>query len=265
MEILEFIRSITSVYDEQLLLRKVRDKLAASDRGSLSCTRFLNEREQYLCSALLDKIPHDAECIFDGGYENAERKILVFFPSWKQEEARAPRESLGAIRIIWRDKACLTHRDFLGALMHLGISRDCVGDILVDTDHYFAYVIMTRDLLDYVCNNLQNVGRSNVIVEASELSDIIVSPVKYEEICGTVSSLRVDAIIAIFCRLSREKAAALIHQGLVMIDSVPCEKPDKTLNCGNKISIRGYGKFILFESGNLTRKGRIPITLHVYL
>ena len=158
-------------------------------------------------------------------------------------------------------KRRLTHRDFLGALMNLGIERAMIGDIVVkDLD---GYVMVLKKISRYVLENLDTVGRTAVEAAVWEGAEELLEP-EYEEVAGTVSSVRLDAIVALCGRVSRTKAAGLIAGEKVFINGQAVLSPSRQMEPGEILSIRGVGKFLFSRNGGQTKKGRISVTFLKY-
>ena len=131
----------------KLLIRRAHDKKdIAEERYCVTTTGFLNEREQ---DVLIKEFSRDqgAEYVFIGGYPDAERRMLAFVPEYIE---LCETELLGAVLCTYYKDYELTHRDFLGALMGLGIERETVGDILVDKSSHKAFVIAKKEMLPFI-------------------------------------------------------------------------------------------------------------------
>ena len=155
-----------------------------------------------------------------------------------------------------------THRDFLGALMGCGITRESVGDILVDTNSCDFFV--TEEIAPYILQNFENAGRVSLKMTRISLQEVSLPEQRLTEIKDTVSSVRLDSIISSGFRISRANAAEYILAGKAAIDGLPCEKPDKPVPEGAKIAVRGLGKIRLTQIGHTTKKGRISVIIHRY-
>ena len=200
----------------------------------------------------------DVEWSLEGGYEDAERRICVLRP-------RDPWGGDGPICVlrisIPKGSPKLTHRDYLGSLLGLGIERHVTGDILVREDGADAVVL--SDMAEYIAQNLTSVGRASVSCEVLDISQLIVGQQLTKEIKDTVASLRLDSVCASAFRTARGKAQDAIKAGLVSVNGRQCLKPDTELSEGDRISCRGKGRALLAEVGGRTRKDRITITLRV--
>lgn len=252
--------------DERLLLSRILDRQRkAANGGGPVCTDFLSPREQALAGDLL-RLSHtpDDTYLFAGGAADAERRILCFLPDWMSPDDLAPEAlPLCAVRAAWRDGETLSHRDLLGGLMGLGIVRGKIGDIYVSADS--ADVLTLDTLRDFLLQNWTSAGRVKLQVSAIPLDAVRVPARQVQEIRDTVSSVRLDAVIASGFRLSRAKAAELVNAGRVQLNWLDCAKPDRILQPGDSVSARGFGRFTLSRIGEPTRKGRIPIFIARYL
>lgn len=191
-----------------------------------------------------------------GGYEDAERKMVAFVP-----EDMSPEFPISAVKFSSPRIKSLSHRDFLGSILALGIKREKCGDIIIKEDE--AYAFLSDDIASYVANNITKIGREGVKVSLAEPSLIKLPEKSFREIRGTVSSLRLDSIISLFAGKGRSKAAELISGGLVFVDGLQMTKNDMHLKDGDTISVRGKGKATL-SVGGTSKKDRVFVTLNVW-
>lgn len=154
----------------------------------------------------------------------------------------------------------LTHRDYLGSLMGLGIRREMVGDILVNEQG--ACLLLMKEIAPFVVQNLVKVGTSTVEGALIPLCELEVPEVKVKVLRDTVPSLRLDAVLTVAFSISRGDAAEYVRRGLVQVDGSEMLKPDRPVEQGARIAVRGKGKAILAEVGGLSKKGRIMIEVH---
>ena len=248
--------------EDRLLLARVLDKYEQCQRKNIpAATSFLSPREQAMAQSLLAAAGVRDGFLSDGGYQEAERKILVFLPDWADAP---PEEELAFLRASFRGPdSSLTHRDILGSLMGLGVERDRLGDILVSA--HSADIVAAASLRNFFLREWGEAGRVRLTVTEIGREDLEVPQAQVKTVRDTVSSLRLDAVAASGFRLARGKAAALIESGKVQLNWRECVKPDKPLEAGDVVSARGFGKFELAGVGGLTRKGRISIVLQVYV
>lgn len=206
-------------------------------------------------------IPYGYNTMFFGGYDMAERKIFGVFPEW--QEARSEDFPLSAVRFDVPKFRSLTHRDYLGTLMSLGIDRSKTGDILTDDDG--AYVFVESDIAEYVersVNKIANVGVKGYTVDMKDFA--APKPKTAEKMC-VCASLRLDAVIAAALNISRSNSEKLIREGYVKVNHREASDRSKQINAGDLLSVRNYGRFILKDTGNNTKKGRLHITVEKFI
>ena len=243
--------------EDRLLLARVLDKYEQSQRKNIpAATPFLSPREQQLAQALLNAAGVRNGYGLDGGYEEAERKILVFLPDWMEE---AEGELVFLRASFHGQDSALTHRDILGSLMGLGVERDRLGDILVSP--HSADIVAAPSLLDFFLREWREAGRVKLTVAEIGRGDLEVPPAQVKIIRDTVSSLRLDAVAAAAFSMSRGRAAELIAAGRVSLDHMACLKPDKPVAEGSVVTVRGLGRARLAQVGGTTKKGRTGITI----
>lgn len=198
-----------------------------------------------------------------GGYEDAERKMCIFLPDYLDDSFLIDEESpVVCLRATFFKDESPTHRDFLGALMGCGITRESVGDILVGTNTCDFFV--TEEIAPYILQNFESAGRVSLKLTKIALQDVAIPEQKFSEISDTVASVRLDSILSSGFRISRSTAGEYIAAGKTAIDGLICEKPDKGVAEGAKISVRGLGKIRLSKIGHTTKKGRISVIIHLY-
>ena len=248
--------------EERVLLAHILDKCEQSRQRNIpAATDFLSPAEQRAAQDLLHAAAIHEGYAFRGGYERAERKMLFFLPDWQEEADES--ESMTALRCTYRKEDTLTHRDFLGSLMAQGITREKLGDILVSEGS--CDLIVSRDIAPYLLQNVTSAGRVKLSVSEIELSGLNIPELKVKEIRDTVSSLRLDSVLAVGFSLSRGKAAEAVTSGKVQVNWTDCQKPDRPVAQGDTLTLRGLGKCVLEEVGHQTKKGRVFVTLKRYL
>lgn len=248
--------------DERILLAHVLDKYEqCAQRNIPAATGFLSPAEQRSAQELLHAAAIHSGFAFCGGYERAERKMLLFLPDWQEQADESA--YMAALRCTYRKEDALTHRDFLGSLMAQGVTRDTLGDILVSDGS--CDLLVTRELAPYLLQNVTSAGRVRLSIGEIELSALNVPPLSVREIRDTVSTLRLDAVTASGFSMSRGRAQELIASGRVQLNHRETLKADAPVAQGDVISARGLGKFDVAEVGGLSRKGRTAILLRRYL
>ena len=248
--------------EDRVLLAKLWDKINAGIRRNIPAnTCFLSPRELEMARFLFGD---ESGLYAFGGYEDAERKMLVYLPEYLEFDSLYEEESsLVCLRATFFEADVLTHRDFLGALMGAGIARETVGDICVGKGCCDFFV--TAEIAPYILQNFLSAGRTRVHIEAIPLKEAQIPEPEVKEIKDTVASLRLDSIVSSGFRIGRSLAAQYISAGKAAIDGLPCEKPDKPVSEGMKISIRGLGKIKLQSVNGRTKKDRISVVIHRYV
>lgn len=242
---------------DSLLSARLRDSLALSQKRPCFLG-FLDESEAAVCEDLLER-QRDASFLFWGGYEEAERKLLGLFPDYLEPDpAHFP---LVPLTFTFREEDRLSHRDFLGSFMALGVERDVVGDILVGQGRCVAFV--RREMEGYFLQNLRKIGRTGVRV-VSGAEEPLPLEREFLELSGVVASQRLDCLVALLCRTSREKAADLITSGFVMRNHREVLSISERVEERDILSVRKHGKFIIDRLGPLTSKGRLSVQCRKY-
>ena len=249
--------------EDRMLLARILDRAQqAESRNVPAVTDFLSPQQQMMAKDLLrlGGIPESAY-LFQGGYEGAERKLILFLPDWMEPEmAESP---IRCLRAAFRAEEKLSHRDFLGSLMGMGVVREKIGDILVSEGS--ADILLLESVEDFLLQSWDSAGRTKLKVSEIDPLHLHIPQVKCELVRDTVSSLRLDAVVSTGFRMARGKAAELISSGRVQVNWRECAKPDKLLEAGDTVSARGFGKFQLTEVGGVTKKGRTSITVKRYI
>lgn len=251
------IAAIAETDEEKMLLVRVCDKLQrAYERGMPTATAFLTPREQALVRQLL---PHTR---FWGGTEGAERCVAYFLPDYLTKEDFFADGPISCIRASFFEENALTHRDMLGALMGAGIRRDAVGDIILHEKSCEFFLL--SELTKYLLDNLTSAGRHHLQLTQIEPETVKKPPQSMKELRVTVSSLRLDSVISAAFHISRGKAVEAVQAGRASVNSLPCQKPDKTVAVLDEISLRGIGKLRILELHGQTKKDRTALTVGIY-
>lgn len=259
----QILDGVQALGEQRILLANLLDRAAQSNqRNSPISSEFLSPAEQALARQVLQAagIGQHQYC-FWGGYPQAERCVAVFLPDWMEPEQVGAQAGLVALRATFREP--LTHRDFLGSLMALGIQRPRIGDILVEENQ--CDLVVSQSMGDYLVQSWESAGRVKLSVQRLELEALCVPEQKVQEIRDTVMSLRLDAVASSGFRTSRSKMGSLITGGKVRLNDLECSKSDKPIAQGDVISVRGLGKMKVEEVGCLSKKGRTNIVLKRYL
>ena len=256
------IEKIARNPEDKLLLAKLWDKINAGIRKNIpASTCFLSPRELEMARFLFGE-PEGLYAF--GGYGDAERKMLVYLPEYLEEDALYEEDSpVVCLRAEFYQGDSLSHRDFLGALMGAGIGRETVGDICVGKSSCDFFV--TQEIAPYVEQNFLSAGRTKLKLSRIPLKEADIPEPEVKEIKDTMASLRLDSVISSGFRIGRSLAAQYVTTGKAAIDGLPCEKPDKAVAEGMKISVRGLGKIKLHAVNGRTKKDRISVVIHRYV
>ncbi len=242
-------------YEDKILTAQITDGIArAQERYVNKFIGFLDERQAALALDMLRRQSYTHYSLY-GGYEDASRVYLgIFSPYEEPESAIFP---IYPVTFTYRAADRLAHRDFLGALMALMITRDSIGDILVGEGHTVAF--LSEKAATLAIDELKKVGSVGVKAEQGICTELPQQN-SFETIEGVVASERLDSIAALLTKLSREKAVKFITSGLVSINFQATDNISYKLSAGDKISIRGYGRFIFDGVSGTTKKGRTHVT-----
>lgn len=258
----ERIERIAQNPEDKVLLAKVWDKIQAGMRKNIIAhSPFLSVRELELTRYLFG----NAEGLHRfGGYAEAERQMLIYLPEYLDETALTDEDSpMVCLRATFYEGDTPSHRDFLGALMGAGIAREALGDICVGKGSCDFFV--TAQVAPFLLQNFTGAGRTKLHLEAIPLGDVVIAPPETKQIKDTLASLRLDSVISAGFRIGRSQAAQYVSAGKAAIDGLPCEKPDRAVEEGMKISVRGLGKIKLTSVGGQTKKGRISVVIDRYV
>lgn len=245
-----------------MLLAKLWDKINAGLRRNIMAnTCFLSPRELEMARFLFGDLPGLHAF---GGYEEAERKMLIYLPDYLDEDALTGEDSpVICLRATFFEGDSPSHRDFLGALMGAGIGRETLGDICVGKGSCDFFV--TEEIAPYIEQSFTSAGRTSLHMERISLTEASIPEPEVKEIKDTLASLRLDSVISSGFRIGRSLASQYVTGGKAAIDGLPCEKPDKTVAEGAKVSVRGLGKIKLVSVNGRTKKDRISVTIHKYI
>lgn len=280
--------------DDKLILAQAEDRIEQCRRyDMLTHTGFLDARQQSLLRRSFGVRRGDIRLLYEGGYPDADRVLMIALPYYMDGESLYPDDAAGGIAPGTTDgtSECsvplpvrdlltviratapkgssaarsgrpLSHSDYLGALMGLGLKRSVIGDILVSEDG--ADIIVLTEIADYLMQTFGSAGRSHLSLERLPIEALLVPEQATHEVRDTVASLRLDALLAAAFHLPRGKAADAIRQGLVFVDHLEAAKPDMPVEEGAELVIRHRGKAILSSIGGRSRKDRINVTFTKY-
>lgn len=269
--------------DEQLLLNRCEELFSRAEKGILSSTQFLDSRQRFIIEQrhapfFRDELSEPL-CLFWGGFPSAQRVIFVCMPTYLRYVltdtdtvftgfANELSELIVPLRIKSSGYVNLCHRDYLGALIGLGLERACIGDIVIDSEG--AIIFVQPSVVQLIKNELLYVGRDKVRVSDVTIPHGFDYVPATEKISGTVASPRLDAVVSELVRTSRENAKLIIKQGLVEHNYFTASEADTEVNNGDIITVRKTsgirgGKFTVDSIDSLSSKGRIRLAAHRYI
>ena len=249
--------------EEQILKGRLMDLAKrAYQQNIYTYSNFLSVSELSLLEDIKPDISYiHYECF--GGHELCERQIVGF---GSEDEfgypGHFPISVIKVTPLLEKFSDTLNHRDFLGALMHLGLERNTLGDILVKEKT--AYIFCLETIADYICKELIKVKHTNVKCEVTDMDIPALQPVLVDEEFP-VASLRLDGIIASLLKCSRSEALSFFEDKKVTLNGRVTGRNSTLLKEGDIFSVRGYGKFIFSGSGGNTRKGKIYVHIKRYV
>lgn len=248
---------------EELMLQKRLVELSktAYQRGIVTYSDFLNLNELNILHTI-PKTELHANYVTFGGYDFSERQMAAFLPDALCYEYFYPISALEIKPLQKKFSDKLSHRDYLGAILNLGIERCKIGDILVQ-DHS-AIVFVHQSLERYTTDELTRIRHTSVIAEPVDLQNFAYTP-QFKEIKGTVSSLRLDSLLALAFSSSRSKLVAYIEGGKVFVNGKSILSNGYQIKGDDIVSVRGLGRFQFKETTSQTKKGRYYVTLNLYI
>lgn len=251
--------------EERFLMRHIEDLAhTAFSRGIARYSAFLSDREQDLARAALGRADVEDGFRFEGGWPDAERKVLCLEPEDSYGEA-----PICCVRLQCRalpGAALPTHKDYLGSLMGLALKREALGDIVLPEDQPgTAYVFALEPAAQLICRELFQAGHTELTTALLPLEEVPQFPQAEREVrSATVSSLRLDAVLAAMLRCSRGQAAELITAGRVEINHLPADKPHAPVYEDDVFTVRGKGRFRLTALPGKSKKDRSIIEFFQY-
>lgn len=258
-EELSFLHDLS--YEEELFAANISDRiLKAENAGYCRYTMFIGERRAQIALSVMRSKRFSGYKFF-GGYKSDDfecrRKMLAVFGEYGEPDT----EDFPIRAVTYRYRPCykLTHRDFLGALMSLDIKRECVGDIIVGEGACVVFLASQTADGALLISKIGNVGVT-AQEGASALEDMDLSE-RFDIISGTVSSLRLDCIAALAAGTARGKAQQLISGKCVVCEGNTVTSDSFKLSEGDSFSIKGHGRFMLAQAGQITRKNRIYVKI----
>lgn len=248
---------------EEYLVKKRILELAENAYRKDVCfyTDYLNLNELNLFFGILKELP-DVSYEIWGGYDLAERKMIGFYTKDSFQKPMFPVKVIKIEPVHEKFSDELTHRDYLGAILNLGIERGKIGDILVDEK--CAFVFCNCKISEFIIEQLKRIKHTNIRCSYYETDHFDYVP-RTDKISGTVSSVRLDSILSVAFHSSRSSLAGLAAGGKVYVNGRLIESNSYVLKENDVVSVRGLGKFVFVSVNNQTKKGRYSITIAKYV
>lgn len=254
--------------DDKILLAQVSDKIEmCENKNKIEYTNFLDLAQIELVQNYIDKLKIE-NYISYGGYEQSERKLFVIYPE-KFNSTVVEKNLVSIVKIVRIQlpdelKGKYAHRDYLGAVIKLGVKREKVGDIIVDNDG--ADIIVEKDISKFLLENLSGLTRfSKSKITIEKIDNLRTVEFRREEREIIVSSLRLDNVISELARCSRNKALDIINMERVFVN-FQCEtKKTKQIKTGDMVTIRGKGRFYIKELVGQTKSGRVIVKIEKFV
>ena len=262
----ELICRYAAAEEEKYILANILDRYSQCEGHNIAvCSVFLSSGTLTRAVEMLNSehIPHDIY----GGYEESERNVICFLPDYYTIEDISSSPAILDICCleVKKDKffkaVSLNHRDYLGALLNLGIERDVIGDIVINGD--CAYIVCFKTAAEYIKDNLTRVGRCKVEVVILDNFDLK-SNISIEEGMCNLSSLRLDAFIAGVFKFSRTAASESITKGIVCVNGIYTTDKTYIVKENDRISLKGNGKVVFYRIKNKTKKERLNCIIGYY-
>ncbi|MDO5708231.1 MAG: YlmH/Sll1252 family protein [Andreesenia angusta] len=249
--------------DEQIeVLKKIIDKINIVLKDyTLEYTDFLDPYQRRLAESILNRID-GIDYSYEGGIEEAERKSIIIYPDYLDYDRKD--SPIKVLKISGNFKFNRSsHGDYLGSIMGLGIKRDKLGDIFPFENR--AYIVISRDISDYIIMNLDKIGKETVKVEQVEFKDIEYSELEFERKIVSISSNRLDNFLSEVFNLSRKKATSLIESKRVKVDFQFIDNKAHRVESNSLLSVRGFGRAKVLECIGESRKGKLRYEIDKYI
>ncbi len=248
--------------DEQQLRKRFEELVRkAYNQSTYYFTDFLSMSD----AAIVCDAVREVEYTLFGGADGCERVMARFGnPAQLGYEQEFPIAIIKIEPLLKKFADEFTHRDFLGALMNLGIERDVIGDILIREKT--AYVFAAERIAQYIAENLDKVKHTNVkctCMGTDEIKEAFTVNLREEEVI--VPSERLDVILAKLYNMSRNQALDAFRERKVFVNGRLCENNSGSVNKGAVVALRGYGKFIYDGVKYETKKGKLSVSVRMYI
>lgn len=264
---------ILSKYDneeDKLIISRMLDKIGfVEKKNTVENTDFLDMHQRSILEKVLKNIKYNNYIVY-GGYEEAERTIIVLYPKKLEkvfEEGYYDYNNIvQVLRIMLpnENRGKYAHRDYLGAIIKVGMKREKIGDILVDING--ADIIIDKEIATYLNSSLRELTRfSKCEFETHKIEELNVASINTETINIIIPSMRIDSIVSEVIKTSRSKAIEIINSERVFINNELVTKNSKVLKENDVITVRGKGRFKVKQILNQTKKGNLVLEIEKYI
>jgi RNA-binding protein YlmH len=261
---------------DALFEAKVIELIERAEQYKSGYSAFFTPKEQIIAKGILTRRKGDCVCFFFGGYDGSERNRLFALPEYMgdlekydfsnitENYGETVFDAVSAVKISGSGYRKLTHRDYLGSLLGLGIERGVIGDIAL-LDDFSAVVFCDRRIAEFILLELKKVASDTVKTARFEVSSDFSNTPEFQLLSDTVASARFDCVVSALTGLSREKAQSVIRIGDAELNYFKEDRADRTVDEGSVISVRGYGKFVVVGLSEHTKKGRLRLQANKYI
>ncbi|MBU3158996.1 RNA-binding protein [Clostridium frigoris] len=252
-----FLNSINC--EDKNLISNIFNKIQIAEKtnGIIFTNDFLPPAIWHQILAISEN--YDVKSFANGIFKDSDRRMLSF------STYDAPTEyPIDLLEIKNKSKfAKVDHKDYLGAIMSLGIKREKLGDLIIQDS--ICYAPVCSDISDFIINNLNKIKNCPCVVTEYDYISQALPERKFEEKVVITTSFRLDGLVSAVCNISRNSSVELISSGKILVNYFHCLKKDKVIESNDTLTIRGYGKFKIAEIIGNTQKGRLKVVIKQYI
>ncbi len=246
--------------DKLIDMRRIIDKIEMVLNNHVEAsTDFLDPYERSLAKSILNRFD-EINYLENGGIDQAERKIISIYPHYL--DSSTVENEIVALRLTG-DLQELSHKDYLGGILSLGINRTKIGDILLHND--YVDIIVKSELSDFIILNANKIGNQNITIKQCPIEQLLAVELDFKEMNRVLSSNRLDSYISGCYNLSRKDSGNIIKSGRVKVNWQSIEKISKEVEVGDMISVRGYGRSIFHSVEGLTKKDNLKAIIRILI
>ncbi|MEG0685538.1 MAG: YlmH/Sll1252 family protein [Coprobacillus sp.] len=242
---------------DEIFVKKILDyKQQALHNQRMILTPFLNPHEQDIVHKIVGT--HEVKVLSNGGFLNAENKRMIICPEFY--DIIDDDFQVALVEVVYNQQfGILKHKDILGALMNLGIKRECIGDIDDSSHIYFTCTIQT---FPYIQDNLKQIKKSKIRLK--QVFQEIEIEHQYTSKTFFLSSMRLDKVISTFYKISRQVASELIRAGFVKVNHKVVEEVNFLCHNNDIISFKRHGRVKIVDEQRTTKQGNFVVMGYFY-